>query len=203
MRALSDQDHPVLERWAGMADAETAVVQDAHLGGLPGLPGRHRVQAGTPPWLPAHRRPRRVHRRDPVPALVEEGGARHQLGEREPAAGGAGEPVRVRRLPGVDAQAAAGIRRRDRARDRELPRPDRVLRHLALPRRRLRGLLQGPQPEHDGPGPGRLLRVGPRRRPGRGGGLLRRRRRPHRGRPPHPRPGSPRHGRHPAPTARP
>ncbi|WP_067474948.1 ATP-binding protein [Nocardia amamiensis] len=35
LRALSDQDHPVLERWAGMADAETAVVQDAHLGGIP------------------------------------------------------------------------------------------------------------------------------------------------------------------------
>ncbi|MFI6170458.1 carboxyl transferase domain-containing protein [Nocardia sp. NPDC051052] len=35
MRAVSDQDHPVLERWAGMADAETAVVQDAHLGGIP------------------------------------------------------------------------------------------------------------------------------------------------------------------------
>jgi acetyl/propionyl-CoA carboxylase alpha subunit len=35
MRALSDQDHPVLERWAGMAGAETAVVQDVHLGGIP------------------------------------------------------------------------------------------------------------------------------------------------------------------------
>ncbi|NKY46127.1 ATP-binding protein [Nocardia cerradoensis] len=35
MRALADQDHAVLERWAGMADAETAVVQDAHLGGIP------------------------------------------------------------------------------------------------------------------------------------------------------------------------
>ncbi|MFE5792045.1 carboxyl transferase domain-containing protein [Streptomyces sp. NPDC056503] len=35
MRALSDQDHPVLERWAGMADAETSVVQDAHIGGHP------------------------------------------------------------------------------------------------------------------------------------------------------------------------
>ena len=33
MRALSDQDHPVLERWAGMADAETSVVQDVHIGG--------------------------------------------------------------------------------------------------------------------------------------------------------------------------
>ncbi|MBV7707932.1 ATP-binding protein [Nocardia nova] len=35
MRALADQDHAVLERWAGMADAETAVVQDAHVGGIP------------------------------------------------------------------------------------------------------------------------------------------------------------------------
>jgi acetyl-CoA carboxylase carboxyltransferase component/biotin carboxyl carrier protein len=35
MRALSDQDHPVLERWAGMADADIAVVQDAHIGGWP------------------------------------------------------------------------------------------------------------------------------------------------------------------------
>ncbi|NUP27809.1 MAG: ATP-grasp domain-containing protein, partial [Nocardia sp.] len=33
MRAVADQDHEVLERWAGMADAETSVVQDAHLGG--------------------------------------------------------------------------------------------------------------------------------------------------------------------------
>ena len=43
MRAVADQDHETLERWAGMADAETAVVQDAHLGGYPGLPARHRV----------------------------------------------------------------------------------------------------------------------------------------------------------------
>jgi acetyl/propionyl-CoA carboxylase alpha subunit/acetyl-CoA carboxylase carboxyltransferase component len=33
MRAVTDQDHPVLERWAGMADADTSVVLDAHLGG--------------------------------------------------------------------------------------------------------------------------------------------------------------------------
>src|SRR3712207_786720 len=33
MRAVTDQDHPVLERWAGMADADTSVVFDAHLGG--------------------------------------------------------------------------------------------------------------------------------------------------------------------------
>lgn len=35
MRAVTDQDHPVLERWAGMADADTSVVLDAHLGGHP------------------------------------------------------------------------------------------------------------------------------------------------------------------------
>ena len=35
MRAVADQDHEVLERWAGMADADTTVVQDAHLGGHP------------------------------------------------------------------------------------------------------------------------------------------------------------------------
>jgi len=35
MRAATDQDHDVLERWYGMRDAETAVVWDAHIGGYP------------------------------------------------------------------------------------------------------------------------------------------------------------------------
>jgi acetyl-CoA carboxylase carboxyltransferase component len=35
MMATVDQDHPPLERWAGMRAAETAVVWDAHLGGYP------------------------------------------------------------------------------------------------------------------------------------------------------------------------
>ncbi len=35
MMAAIDQDHPPLERWAGMRAAETAVVWDAHLGGYP------------------------------------------------------------------------------------------------------------------------------------------------------------------------
>jgi acetyl-CoA carboxylase carboxyltransferase component len=35
MRAVADQDHAPLERWAGMRAAETAVVWDAHLGGYP------------------------------------------------------------------------------------------------------------------------------------------------------------------------
>ncbi|HEY3506153.1 MAG TPA: carboxyl transferase domain-containing protein [Actinocatenispora sp.] len=53
MRALSDADHPVLERWAGMADAETAVVQDVHLGGMPvcllGIESRSVPRRGFPP----------------------------------------------------------------------------------------------------------------------------------------------------------
>ncbi|BBH67718.1 fused acetyl/propionyl-CoA carboxylase subuit alpha/methylmalonyl-CoA decarboxylase subunit alpha [Actinoplanes sp. OR16] len=53
MRALADQDHPVLERWAGMADAETAVVQDVHLGGIPvcllGIESRSVTRRGFPP----------------------------------------------------------------------------------------------------------------------------------------------------------
>ncbi len=35
MRAVVDQDHDVLERWAGMAAADTTVVLDAYLGGYP------------------------------------------------------------------------------------------------------------------------------------------------------------------------
>jgi acetyl-CoA carboxylase carboxyltransferase component len=35
MRAVADADHPPLERWTGMREAEVAVVWDAHLGGWP------------------------------------------------------------------------------------------------------------------------------------------------------------------------
>jgi acetyl/propionyl-CoA carboxylase alpha subunit/acetyl-CoA carboxylase carboxyltransferase component len=35
MMAVIDQDHPPLERWAGMRAAESSVVWDAHLGGIP------------------------------------------------------------------------------------------------------------------------------------------------------------------------
>ncbi len=53
MRAVSDQDHPVLERWASMADADTSVVFDAHLGGHPvclvGIESRPISRRGFPP----------------------------------------------------------------------------------------------------------------------------------------------------------
>ena len=53
MRAVADQDHETLERWAGMADADTSVVQDAHLGGYPvcllGIESRSVRRSGFPP----------------------------------------------------------------------------------------------------------------------------------------------------------
>ncbi len=51
MRAAIDADRPPLERWAGMADAESAVVWDAHLGGWPVARPRDRV--ATAPALTA------------------------------------------------------------------------------------------------------------------------------------------------------
>jgi acetyl-CoA carboxylase carboxyltransferase component len=53
MRSVSDSDHATLERWAGMADAETAVVMDVHLGGWPvsmlGIESRPVQRHGFPP----------------------------------------------------------------------------------------------------------------------------------------------------------
>ncbi len=53
MRAVADSDHEVLERWAGMADADTAVVTDAHLGGHPvcliGIESQPVSRRGFPP----------------------------------------------------------------------------------------------------------------------------------------------------------
>ncbi|APU15127.1 MULTISPECIES: biotin carboxylase N-terminal domain-containing protein [Actinoalloteichus] len=53
MRAVADQDHAALERWAGMAEADTAVVQDVHLGGRPvcllGIESRSVARRGFPP----------------------------------------------------------------------------------------------------------------------------------------------------------
>jgi acetyl/propionyl-CoA carboxylase alpha subunit/acetyl-CoA carboxylase carboxyltransferase component len=53
MRAVADQDHRVLERWADMAEAETAVVADARIGGWPacliGIESRPVARRGFPP----------------------------------------------------------------------------------------------------------------------------------------------------------
>ncbi|MCX6400863.1 MAG: fused acetyl/propionyl-CoA carboxylase subunit alpha/methylmalonyl-CoA decarboxylase subunit alpha [Propionibacteriales bacterium] len=53
MRAVADQDHDLLERWAGMADADTAVVTDTRIGGYPvsliGIESKPVPRAGFPP----------------------------------------------------------------------------------------------------------------------------------------------------------
>ncbi|HEY6788835.1 MAG TPA: carboxyl transferase domain-containing protein [Trebonia sp.] len=53
MRAVADQDHPALERWADMAEAETAVVTDTRIGGWPvcliGIESRPQARRGFPP----------------------------------------------------------------------------------------------------------------------------------------------------------
>ncbi len=53
MRAVADQDHRMLERWADMAEAETAVVTDARIGGWPtcliGIESRPVARRGFPP----------------------------------------------------------------------------------------------------------------------------------------------------------
>ncbi len=53
MQAAIDADHPPLERWAGMRDADTAVVWDAHLGGRPvvliGFQGQTQERRGPVP----------------------------------------------------------------------------------------------------------------------------------------------------------
>jgi acetyl-CoA carboxylase carboxyltransferase component len=53
MRAVTDQDHPMVERWAGMADAGTSVTTDAHIGGIPvaliGIESKTVARRGFPP----------------------------------------------------------------------------------------------------------------------------------------------------------
>lgn len=53
MAAVCDTDHPRLERWAGMADADTAVVMDARIGGhavcMIGVESKPVPRAGFPP----------------------------------------------------------------------------------------------------------------------------------------------------------
>lgn len=55
MAAVADQDHPTLERWAEMRDAEIGVVWDAHVGGHPvallGFESRPLRRLG---WVPAY-----------------------------------------------------------------------------------------------------------------------------------------------------
>ena len=174
LRAVADADHPPLERWVDMLDAENVVVYDAHLGGHPvallGIESRPLPRRGPD----ADGRSDDVHGGHAVPPVVEEDRAGDQRREREPAAGGAGEPVRLRRLARVAASAAAGVRRGDRPGGGQLRRADRVLRGQPLSRRGVRRVLRHAE-RVDGGRRGRgLVRLGDRRRAGRGGRVRRR-----------------------------
>ena len=93
----------------------------------------------------ARRRTAELDVRHAVPAVVAQDRPGDQRGERQPPRRRARQPVRLRRLAGVDAPLAAGVRRGDRPGGDQLPRPDRVRRRLALPRRRVRRVLQAAQ----------------------------------------------------------
>ena len=126
MRSVVDQDHPVLERWADMADADTSVVFDAHVGGIPvcviGIESRVIPRKG---WCPG-RRAGPVDVGNPFPAVLEEDRSRDQRRKRKPTPGGAGEPFGFRRFAGVTPQDPARARRRNRPGHRQLRRTDRV-----------------------------------------------------------------------------
>ena len=122
MRAVADQDHETLERWAGMADADTAVVQDAHLGGYPvcllGIESRPVRRRGFPP----------TDGPDTYTAGTLFPKSSKKAARAINAASGNRPLVVLANLsgfdgsPGLDAQPAARVRRRDRPRDRQLPR---------------------------------------------------------------------------------
>ena len=151
----------------------------------PGGDAGHRVAPAAALRPRPRRRPGAVERRHAVPAVLAQDRAGDQRRVRPPAAGRARQPRGLRRLARVDAAPAARVRRRDRPRDRQLRRPDRLLRDLPLPRRRLRRLLAPAQrPARDERARGRA-RVGDRRRARRRrrvrprGRLAHARRRPH------------------------
>ncbi len=131
-----------MERWAGMARRR----DDGRLGlpsrGLARRADRSRVAAAPAARLPAGRRPGAVDGRHAVPAVVAQDGARDQRRERQPAGRHPRQPVGVRRVAGVAAALATGVRRGDRAGRGQLQGADGLLRGLALPRRRLRRVLR-------------------------------------------------------------
>jgi biotin carboxyl carrier protein len=147
--AVTDQDCEPLERWERWRGGENSVVWDARVGGS---------ASACWAWSPAHpparvragRRPAVVDVGHAVPAGLAQDRPRGDLGQRQPATGRAGEPVRVRRLTGVDAALAAGVRRGDRACRDQLQGPDRLRRDLAVPRWCVRGVLQGAEPADGG-----------------------------------------------------
>ena len=98
MHAVVDQDHTVLERWAGCGRWR----HDGRLGCPPrrlsSLAARNRVPADPPARLDPNRRSRPVDGGNIIPAIIEEGRPRHQLGQRQSTPCRARESLRFRRF---------------------------------------------------------------------------------------------------------
>ena len=184
INAVVDSDHETLERWAGMADADTSVVVDAHLGGYPvsiiGIESRPIPRRG----YPAGGRARTSSPR----ARCSRGRARRPLGRSTPPRA-TGRWWCWRTCPGSTAPRSRcgtsswSTAPRSAERSSTSDGPIIFCRGLPLPRRRVRGVLRRAQRQHGG-GRGRgLVRVGHRRRAGRGRRVHPGREHPHRQRP--------------------
>ncbi len=103
LRAVADSDHPTLERWVDMIDADGVVVLDAHLGGQPvaliGIESRPLPRRGL---LPVDG-PTTFTAGTLFPKSSKKTARGDQRGQRQPPAGDPGQPLRLRRLPRVAA----------------------------------------------------------------------------------------------------
>ena len=122
MRSVVDADSDPLERWDAWRGAETTVVWDAHVGGIPvcllGLESRTLARRG---YVPADG-PASWTSGTLFPQSARKAARAINAASWQPAARRPGQPVRVRRVSGVHAALAARVRRRDRPRGHELRR---------------------------------------------------------------------------------
>jgi Acetyl-CoA carboxylase, carboxyltransferase component (subunits alpha and beta) len=141
MMATIDQDHAPLERWAGMRAAETTVVWDAHLGGYPvcliGIESRQLPRLGFVPadgpdqWTSGTLFPQSSKK---VARAINAASNNRPVVILANLSGFDGSPESMRRLQlEYGAEIGRAIVNFKGA--------GRVLRHLAISRRRLRGFL--------------------------------------------------------------
>ena len=168
MAAAADQDHPPLERWAGMRDAEVGVVWDAHVGGYPvcllGIESKPVKRIGfvatdgPEQWTSGTLFPQASKK---LARAINSASGNRPLVVLANLSGFDGSPESMRK---VQLEYGAEIGRAVT----NFKGPDRLHRRLALPRRRVRRLLEDAQRQHGGRGARGDLRLGHRRRAGRG-----------------------------------
>ena len=194
MRAVADQDHGILERWAGMADAETAVVFDARIGGIPvcllGIESKTVPRRGVPPtdgpdvYTAGTLFPRSSKK---AARAINAASGNRPLVVLANLSGFDGSPDSMRALQ-LEYGAEIG---------RAVVNFDGPIVFVVVSRYhggRVRRVLQGAQPPDDGARRRGLVRLGHRWGSGGGGRVRPRRRRPHRRGPPGRRPAGPGRG---------